>query len=562
MDDAADLLSCASFTAAPERHQLFLTDAGYETLAMISAWTKFDRPLLILSGPAQIGTTVLATEFAALSSRNAEVGWVSLDGPNVDLSKKVPKAFGIDSADPSDQLARFLAACRRANKKCLLVVDNAHLINECSAIFLEELTVSPGPSKTMYVLLVGRGEVAALLDAPVHEELRGSLGGHVRVQPFAPAETAQYIAHRFRLHKCSCHNGRQPFDAGGLWLIHEASGGYPGNINLLVQHCLYKARASRMSDLDKFFVCTCLAELAEAQQLPYPLPDLPELPNDGHDIGYLPPDAPAVPAPHLNAGRLAAADRSAEQVDYHPARRWLKPGLAGVAAVGLIALGGYVMTSPDSPEERLAETQSVAIVQSVPDQAPEPVADPDLAEADVETRIEERPPDPRDLLGQALAAGSADPEAAIPIFTRAALWGSERAAYYLGQFYETGYGVETDLHTARAWYLEAPLIAGAVARLREIPVTSEVPAGDALPAPVPDRQFVYSSGETELHWVGPAARYRIEFFAAGAEEAQAVEALLPAAVIPQPVSRWRVIALRPDGTPGPTSAWVVVNADL
>lgn len=558
MDDAADTLSCASFASGPGRQPLFLTEARHDTLAMIRAWSKFDRALLILSGPAQSGKTVLASEFASIAPRSTEVGWVTLDRPGADLAKEVPKAFGLDSADPGEQFARFLAACRRAHKKCLLIVDNAHLISERSTKFLEEVTAPPGGSQTVYVLLVWRGETTALLDAPIHDALRSRLGGHLRLQPFAPAETAQYIAHRFRARICSCHQGRQPFDAGGLRLIHEASGGYPGHIDLLVQHCLARSRAFTARRPDKVFVHSCLAELAEAGRLPYPLPALPE---DDEEPEILPLDAPTTraPDPDTGPGKLAAEDRWSFQMDDPPARGWLKPGIAALTVAGLAAFGGYVLLSPGGPEDRLAATQPVATEQMAPVAAPQQPGAPGTAEVRLETQVEERAPDPRVLLMQALEVAASDPEAAIPFYTRAALWGSERAAYFLGQLHETGIGVEADLNLARAWYLKSPQIAGAAARVRELTADPVLPAAEALATPVPERQVVLGSGETELHWRGPAAGYRIEFFAAGAPRAQEVETSLPAAVIPQPVSRWRVMSLRPDGTPGPASAWAVVE---
>ncbi len=64
---------------------------------MIKAWTKFDRGLLVLSGPARIGKTVLTSEFIAQSSGDLKIGRVTLDRPGMDLSQETPKAFGISS---------------------------------------------------------------------------------------------------------------------------------------------------------------------------------------------------------------------------------------------------------------------------------------------------------------------------------------------------------------------------------------------------------------------------------------------------------------------------------
>lgn len=561
MEDATATWSCPSFVSAPARHQLYLSGAHRDILAMVAAWRHGDRAVLMLSGPSQAGKTVLASEIAALSE-GMRVGWVSLERPETDLALEVPKALGIASADPMKGLARLLAECRSARRSCLLIVDNAHLLSEASREFLEDLTAGSGLPLPIYVLLVGREAVATLLDPPTPDELRDRIGGHLKLQPFDPAETADYIAHRFHVGSCSCHGGAQPFDAGGIWLLHAASGGYPGDIDLLVQHCLSRAGTAQGGSLDKVFVHACLAELAEAGQLQHPLPDLPgddliaDLPIDPRTavVAEQGPDVGMAPAKRRTLRPQKRAER-----DEPPARGWLKPGLTGVALAALLVLSSNLMTLSEGPMDRLSEVTE----EPVRDVGAEPVAAavPDVAQ--LETRMEQAAPDPQDLLIRALATGNVDPEAAIPLYTQAALWGSERAAYYLGQLYETGIGVEADVNRARAWYREASQIAGAGARLRQMASAPAVPAGDDLAPPVPERQVIFASGQSELHWRGPPgpdpARYRIEFVTAGAERVQELETGLSAALIPFPVSRWRVLALHPDGTPGPASVWAVLD---
>nr|WP_162623918.1 AAA family ATPase [Paracoccus saliphilus] len=564
MDDAPTLLTCPSFATVPARHQLYLSASYRDTIAMIGAWSNGDRALLILSGPSGSGKTVLASELAETSSGSMRVGWISLDRPDVDLALEVPKAFGIGSSEPLKELARLLADCRRTRRKCLLIVDNAHLLSNLSKEFLDELADAPGLPLPMYVLLVGRGEVGALMEAPTPDELRGKIGGHLRLEPFNAAETADYIAHRFRVGKCPCHDGVQPFDTGGLWLLHAASGGYPGTIDLLVRHCLSKARSAGNVRLGKTFVHSCLAELAEAEGLPYPLPDVP---RDDHDLAA-PPIVALAAGPDTAVGRVHAQRRSIRphrmvHPDYPRARRWLKPGLTGAAVAALFVLSSNLMTLSDDLQDRLPEALSQVIDEPVQDFGSNAVALPGMAMTQLETIVERSTPDPQDLLIRALALGTDDPEAAIPIYTQAALWGSERAAYYLGQLYETGIGVEADLNRARAWYLKAPQITAAVTRLRQMEEAPTLAADGELAPPVPERQVIYQSGRSELHWRGPSgpdpARYRVEFVTAGAERVQELETGLSAALIPLPVSRWRVLALRPDGTPAAASTWAILD---
>ena len=152
---------------------------------------------------------------------------------------------------------------------------------------------------------------------------------------------------------------------------------------------------------------------------------------------------------------------------------------------------------------------------------------------------------------EALALEGSDPLRAAPIYGRAALWGSTRAAYYLGQLYETGIGLDADPYRARGWYGAAADNAGAAARLAALaPVLTTF---DRLSedAPVPARQLLLSRGQTELHWTDPPSgtvpRFRVQFVLAG--EGGVIrhrDTDLTAMLIDRPVTRWRVLALRPD----------------
>lgn len=168
----------------------------------------------------------------------------------------------------------------------------------------------------------------------------------------------------------------------------------------------------------------------------------------------------------------------------------------------------------------------------------------------------EAPPVAGHLLAEGLALGGTDPERAAQLYARAALWGNGRAAYYLGQLYETGVGVDPDPERARAWYEAATGIDAAADRLAQMaPSLSQAdPAG----APVPVLQRLIVTGKTELHWQGPAkaGKFRVEYIPAGSNgQVQHLDMALSAVLIPRPVAAWRVMAVRDDGTTSPASAW-------
>lgn len=576
MDNVPSIPSCHSFHAAPAAGLLYLTAAHRDLLQLVRSWTTGGQPLLMLTGEAGAGKSTVAAELEAICSISMRVGLIKgSDAQLSNLPHSVLEALSVraDPAldDPMADLGRLLAACRAARSKCLLIVDNAHKLPDAALDYLEQLTNVPrNRAPLIYVLLIGRSGLEALLARPDHDMLRNRIGGRLRLSPFTETETAAYVAHRFEVSGCSCHAGKQAFDNDGIKLLHAVSGGVPGAIDRLAQHCLSRTRSvdDRMNGA---FVHACLSDLARKQRLPHRLPDFPfpEAPKDEHpdsrtetvlasraeakDIGL------QIPRPRLTL--VAEPKPEPEPQTKLLRQRTLYIGLAGVVAGGLVLFGSHWVASTGNTEAPSSAMNSPAVpvdanpVQDVGPQDELSSLQPEL----VGERATEALPAPDSLLIEALDAGRTNPERAAQLYTRAALWGSDRAAYYLGQLYETGIGAKADLNRARGWYEKASNVPGAEARLAEL-ANLTLPLSEATVAPVPMFQEAFGSGQTELHWSVPEgpgpASFRVEFIPdGGVGQVQHVDTNLSALLIPQPILRWRVIALQADGEAGPASDW-------
>lgn len=165
------------------------------------------------------------------------------------------------------------------------------------------------------------------------------------------------------------------------------------------------------------------------------------------------------------------------------------------------------------PEQDVVDTEAVPKPDTAaPDQAVDHV-DPMPTQtpvSDVPVPLDN--PSGAALLEQALSSGGADPGGAALSYARAALRGEAKAAYYLGQMFETGAGVPRDLALARAWYeLAQDEVRSARRRLNDLPSPE---TEGALTPPIPllggplaseGSEFVWTSGE------GPdPARYLVE----------------------------------------------------
>ncbi|MBL3580473.1 hypothetical protein BV509_12690 [Rhodovulum sulfidophilum] len=132
--------------------------------------------------------------------------------------------------------------------------------------------------------------------------------------------------------------------------------------------------------------------------------------------------------------------------------------------------------------------------------APKPPAAALAAAAVPPVTLHAAPSDPRAaqrLYRQALA--STDLLDIAIAYSRAAVNGQARAAYYMGQIYEVGDGVGRDLDTARQWYMTASVeVDAARARLSDLPERPAEPErAQAWPL-----ASALSDGVAELVWQG------------------------------------------------------------
>ncbi|WP_169308768.1 AAA family ATPase [Paracoccus gahaiensis] len=293
--------------------------------------------------------------------------------------------------------------------------------------------------------------------------------------------------------------------------------------------------------------------------------------------------APSVVMPRQK--RIAAPDGVA--------RRGLPWGLAGAAGLGLVAAGVFFLGQADDQPAPIDMAAPSPTPVAAPPVAPAPAASPEPTPAPEGVAPEAAPapaavapvpepqapppapglrgastdpvPDADALLTEALAAGATDPDQAAQLYTQAALWGNARAAYYLGQLYETGIGVPQNPDRARAAYALALEVDGAADRLEALDGRA-TPQTSAAAPPVPLSQRVFATGATELHWRDPegavASGFRVEFIPAGGEDIQQTETVLPALLLDQPLARWRVMALGADGSVGPASEWSLPDPAL
>ncbi|MBK0327508.1 AAA family ATPase [Rhodobacteraceae bacterium F11138] len=315
----------------------------------------------------------------------------------------------------------------------------------------------------------------------------------------------------------------------------------------------YRPDESELVDLPEIF------EKVAEPKAHEPAPDVAPVDQDAAVSGPKDTDEdPVIPADaETPAASLTARDVIFATVDH---------GLDAVLVLllaGAVYSGG-VMALRDASRAPQAGQGGAEMPEAAPDpggaEAPgNPGIAPDKIRFDPPVPLDD--PDGAALLDRALNGGDSAPLE----YARAALRGEPRAAYYLGQLYETGDGVPRDLALARAWYgLAGPDVRSARRRLTEL----GAPEPGSLAAPHPVLGGLLPDGSGEFIWTAgkgaDAALYLLEL----AQTPDGPVRRLP----PQSLSAvrvpdvgdarlWRVVSVDPETGRYAVSGWHLLSAD-
>lgn len=578
---------CPAFRAVHDPDWLYPSEGHQQASRILFHGADSRHAITLLTGERGTGKTLLLRTVAAELKDEFRVGWIDDETRGLeDPLQSVPAAFGMNvDRMPVDErvtrMRRVLEDSERRGQPAILIVDDAHLLSDEALDELRQLAdFRADGTALMPLLMAGETGLRGRLTEPQNRALYRRIGGHVDLPPLTPEETGPYIAHRFQVAGCECHAGVSPFEAGSFGVLHHWSNGVPGVLNEMIGRCLTEAQRTRPRKLGVAFVEGCLREMSLQRRLdaepprpsrPAPRPAAPVVDMPVRDeVSAAPPEPvaaetetpaqpvvpAAIPAPSPSSSRNlpVPVPRPAAPADPPPPRWGVR--IASLLVLGALAGGLYWWQfRGDGPDETMASL-GIADESFASRGVSEPVAARPATPSPV-TRVGAAP-DPGALLNEALQAGRRNPELATLLYERSALRGNPRAAYYLGQAFETGDGVAIDANRARSWYLAAGDIWGAKARLGDL--GSRMIGQGAASAPVPLMQAVLPSGEVELHWRAAEgespAGFAVEYVTEGGDDqVRRVETDRSAILLEGPLSSWRIITLNPDGRDGGATAW-------
>jgi general secretion pathway protein A len=249
-------LSSLPFEPITEQAGLFPCESHEGALMKLRYAIENERGAALLAGPAGTGKTMLTRMLEAqLDARFSP--FVRLVFPQMssrDLLVYLAEELGAPPADPPRhtveesvrRLEFYLAQNAHLDRHAVVVVDEAHLLEDCGALetlrLLLNFEIDARP--TMSLLLVGQmGLVSA---AGRLRSLADRVAVSTLLRAFTPEETAAYVEHRLRRAGAS----REIFTPAAVEALHYFGHGIPRQINRLGDLALLVGFADRLGLLD------------------------------------------------------------------------------------------------------------------------------------------------------------------------------------------------------------------------------------------------------------------------------------------------------------------------
>jgi general secretion pathway protein A len=240
------------FALTPDPEYMFLAHDHRAALTMMEYGLTQQAPIMLMTGEVGCGKTTLIRYLLSRLDESTSVGLISNVGRSFnDLLKWVCMAFGLahqglDDATLHDAFSQFLIKQYAANRRVLLIVDEAQNLGPGLLEDLRVLTnINADKHVVLQVVLVGQPELRTTINDPAFRQLAQRISVDHHIEPMSQEDARWYVRHRLRV----AGGEVSLFRNAAIRLIYEASGGVPRLINQLCDAALvygYSARSPRI----------------------------------------------------------------------------------------------------------------------------------------------------------------------------------------------------------------------------------------------------------------------------------------------------------------------------
>lgn len=253
------------FSLSPDPRYLFLAASHSEALAHLLYGIEHGEGFIAITGEVGTGKTTLSRTLLQRMPPGSEVAFIlNPDLSAHDLLCAINEEFGLRSAGLSkreihDQLNRFLLEQNQAQRRVLLIIDEAQSLPEHTLEQVRLLSnLETDTAKLLQIILLGQPELDAKLQLPELRQLRQRITVWWKLAPLSAAETGEYVAHRLRI---ASGGERKIFSDAALAAVHRCTGGIPRLINVLCDRALLAAYGDNVLEVDAEIVRRVAREL-------------------------------------------------------------------------------------------------------------------------------------------------------------------------------------------------------------------------------------------------------------------------------------------------------------
>lgn len=368
-------LDSKPFTITPDPRFLFLSDRHREALAHLLYGVGEGGGFVQLTGEVGTGKTTLCRALLEQLPESVDVALIlnpKLDG--LELVAAVCDELKVDYPRDTqslkvlvDHLNQHLLQSHAAGRRTILIIDEAQNLGIEVLEQIRLLTnLETTQAKLLQIILIGQPELQTLLARTELRQLAQRITARYHLGELNRDETLAYVAHRLRV----SGGHTDLFTHGAIDEVQRLSAGIPRLINVLCDRALLGAYVEDKRRIDRGILRRAAAEV---------LPEVRVAPGDGE-------------------------------------RSW--PWLAGIAALGLAALGLFIGRGiPDVgvPSALTAAQNGVVddgtatvVVAPVPESPPAVVADTGQTVASASPASEAVVPSPPDSVASEPAPASID----------------------------------------------------------------------------------------------------------------------------------------------------------